>query len=72
MIDTLYQNLDRLQQPEFWSTYRLRDKSYFLLTLHRPANVDDPANLEKLLRVIMNGTGENSVVFPVHPRTKKC
>jgi UDP-N-acetylglucosamine 2-epimerase (non-hydrolysing) len=71
MIDTLYQNLDRLQQPECWLRFRLRDKSYFLLTLHRPANVDDPKNLEKLLRVIMQGTGENSVVFPVHPRTKK-
>lgn len=71
MIDTLYQNLDRLIQPELWQSHSLAEKKYFLLTLHRPANVDDPANLEHLLTTIMNCTGDSPVIFPVHPRTKK-
>lgn len=71
MIDTLYQNLNRLVEPDLWTAAGLKEKKYFLLTLHRPANVDDPANLNHLLDTIMRCTGELPVVFPVHPRTKK-
>lgn len=71
MIDTLQQNLHRLVQPELWRSAGLKEQQYFLLTLHRPANVDDPANLRHLLETIMNCTGTLPVVFPVHPRTKK-
>lgn len=71
MIDTLYQNINRLIQPELWQKSGLSEKNFFLLTLHRPANVDDPANLEHLLATIMACTGNAPVVFPVHPRTKK-
>ncbi len=71
MIDTLYQNLERLVKPELWPASGLEEKKYFLLTLHRPANVDDPANLNHLLDTIMRHTGDLPVVFPVHPRTKK-
>lgn len=71
MIDTLYQNLDRLQQPQFWPQYQLNNGEYFLITLHRPANVDDAANLQHLLEVILLHTDDLPVIFPVHPRTKK-
>ncbi len=71
MIDTLYQNLGRLNQPECWNAYELREKEYFLVTLHRPANVDDPENLRKLLNAIIEGTGNKKILFPVHPRTRK-
>lgn len=71
MIDTLYQNLDRLQQPALWKENQLNEKEYFLITLHRPANVDDAENLSYLLDVIAEEAGGYPVVFPVHPRTKK-
>ncbi len=71
MIDTLVQNLDRLQCPALWEESGLKQQKYFLLTLHRPANVDDPGNLEHLLTTIMKTTGDLPVVFPVHPRTRK-
>ena len=71
MIDTLYQNLDRLQQPDFWPHYQLQKGGYFLTTLHRPANVDDAGNLKNLLDVILQYTDDLPVIFPVHPRTKK-
>jgi len=44
---------------------------YVLVTLHRPANVDDLAWLGQMLRVL-GDVGESApVLFPVHPRTRK-
>jgi UDP-N-acetylglucosamine 2-epimerase (non-hydrolysing) len=43
---------------------------YLLLTLHRPANVDDPATLRALLAAVAAGAGDRPVLFPVHPRTR--
>jgi UDP-N-acetylglucosamine 2-epimerase (non-hydrolysing) len=70
MIDTLLQNSDRMKQPCFWKENQLEDKNYYLLTLHRPANVDDPNKLKNILDAILEGTENSSIVFPVHPRTK--
>jgi UDP-N-acetylglucosamine 2-epimerase (non-hydrolysing) len=71
MIDTLYNNLDRLQQPSLWKEFGLKAADYFLVTLHRPANVDDPYKLKAMLDAILEGTGDSPVVFPVHPRTRQ-
>ena len=71
MIDTLFQNLHKLKHPDVWVQNKLQAGSYFLITLHRPSNVDDEHNLKNLLDVIIKNTGDLPVVFPVHPRTKK-
>ena len=71
MIDTLLQNLPRTKPPQFWATSELTEKNYYLLTLHRPSNVDVPENLQELLEAILNGTEDSYVVFPVHPRTRQ-
>lgn len=71
MIDTLYQNIERIKEPVFWKQYGLSPNGYFLLTMHRPSNVDDPAKLSSLLKSIIHGTMNYPVVFPVHPRTRK-
>ena len=70
MIDTLYQNLDRISAPNFWEEYDLEVGKYIILTLHRPANVDEEKSLVKLLRGIDNMVGDKKVIFPIHPRTK--
>lgn len=71
MIDTLYYNLGRIKQPDIWEKYHLNAGNYYLITLHRPSNVDDADNLKKLLNVILQNTNDLPVVFPIHPRTKK-
>lgn len=70
MIDTLLHSLARLRPPAFWGQYQLREKGFFVLTLHRPANVDSPDRLVALLTAIAEGTRGLPVVFPVHPRTR--
>lgn len=70
MIDTLLQNQHRLKPPEIWSDAGLAKGKYFVVTLHRPSNVDNIDNLTNLLNVILENT-KHPVVFPVHPRTKK-
>ena len=70
MIDTLTQNLDRIQKPDFWETYDLETGNYIILTLHRPSNVDEETSLKKLLLGIDALANGKKVIFPVHPRTK--
>lgn len=71
MIDTLLANMDRLCAPSFWEEQGLREGAFFVVTLHRPANVDAEGAFAKLLCAIGEGTRGLPVVFPVHPRTAK-
>ena len=71
MIDTLLSNMDRLTKPAFFDELGLKPKSYFVMTMHRPANVDSGSTFTKLLDAIITGTRGEPVVFPVHPRTAK-
>jgi len=70
MIDTLLSNIDRLKKPEIFDQLLLKQKKYFVLTLHRPNNVDDFKDLEVLLKEISESANDLPVIFPVHPRTK--
>jgi UDP-N-acetylglucosamine 2-epimerase (non-hydrolysing) len=69
MIDTLLANMDRLYAPELWNREKLGAREYFVLTLHRPHNVDEPGSLSDLLEAIATGVRDRKVVFPIHPRT---
>lgn len=71
MIDTLLKNKNRFRKPMLYETYSLEEKKYIVLTLHRPANVDEEQQLQHLLQEIIQNSGETPIVFPVHPRTRK-
>lgn len=71
MIDTLLANMAQLRAPSFWQEAGLASGQYFVLTLHRPANVDNIGPFTKLLQAIGEGTRGLPVMFPVHPRTAK-
>jgi UDP-N-acetylglucosamine 2-epimerase (non-hydrolysing) len=71
MIDTLLKNLPRLRKPQIWSQIGLMPKQYFVITLHRPANVDEEEKLKSLMEEIINNVNGHPIIFPVHPRTAK-
>jgi UDP-GlcNAc3NAcA epimerase len=70
MVDTIKANLEiALKNSSIISDLKLDSGEYNLLTLHRNYNVDDPAILKHLLDEL--GQLEETVIFPVHPRTRK-
>lgn len=71
MIDTLLKQQPRFQKPQGELFDALEKNGYFVLTLHRPANVDEEVKLKATMEAILAGTGECPVLFPVHPRTAK-
>jgi UDP-N-acetylglucosamine 2-epimerase (non-hydrolysing) len=71
MIDTLLKHLPRFRQPEFWNRMSLSPKSYLVMTLHRPSNVDSKERLQAIFDSIEQTAANVPVIFPVHPRTRK-
>jgi UDP-N-acetylglucosamine 2-epimerase (non-hydrolysing) len=69
MIDSLVHALVRVRDRQVHDRFGCEAGAYGLVTLHRPANVDDPASL----RAICDGLQglDYPLVFPVHPRTRK-
>jgi UDP-N-acetylglucosamine 2-epimerase (non-hydrolysing) len=70
MVDTLLANLDRARARDVHAQLGLTRGGYGLVTLHRPANVDDPAMLEGLLGALTEIATHCPLVFPVHPRAR--
>jgi UDP-N-acetylglucosamine 2-epimerase (non-hydrolysing) len=70
MIDTLLAHRRRARALAMPARFGVRPKTYVLLTLHRPSNVDDPVVFERLARAIEQIAENALVIFPVHPRTR--
>lgn len=71
MIDTLTANLPRLTKPECYDNLGLIEHNYIVLTLHRPANVDESARLKHTIDAIISSSKGTPIVFPIHPRTAR-
>ena len=67
MIDSLVRLLPAAQRQ---NRNRLPER-YALVTLHRPANVDDGEILKRILQSLLEVSQDLSVIFPAHPRTRK-
>lgn len=71
MIDTLLKNRSRFIKPLVWDRLKLETGKYIVMTLHRPANVDEEGKLKHLMQEIINNSHDLPLIFPVHPRTAK-
>ncbi|MHA1284641.1 MAG: non-hydrolyzing UDP-N-acetylglucosamine 2-epimerase [Promethearchaeota archaeon] len=71
MIDTLIRNLEKIQNRNFHKKFNLEKKSYALITIHRPSNVDKIEDLKEIVEVINSIQRKIKIIFPLHPRTKK-
>ena len=71
MIDTLLANRSRFRKPEVYDALGLEEKQYIVMTMHRPANVDEEAHLKALMEQIITNVHGLPIIFPIHPRTAK-
>ena len=71
MIDSFEMLRDTISRQKTYLLYALRPQGYGLVTLHRPANVDSPENLSRLIGALQRVCKTLPLVFPVHPRSRK-
>jgi UDP-N-acetylglucosamine 2-epimerase (non-hydrolysing) len=67
MIDTLLANLDRFDGEKARAEHGLAGR-YVVATLHRPGNVDDPADAAALVKAMHGVADQVEVLLPLHPR----
>ena len=71
MIDTLLANRARFRKPEVWDELGLKEQEFIVMTMHRPANVDEENHLRAMMEQIIDNVHGLPVIFPIHPRTAK-
>ncbi len=74
IVDAVFQNLELAKNSkDIVSELKLKPKDYFLVTLHRQENVDNPSRFDSILRglSIVAQRYKIPVVYPIHPRSKK-
>jgi UDP-N-acetylglucosamine 2-epimerase (non-hydrolysing) len=72
MIDSLFSQLPVARSRGAAAALGLDGRRYGFVTLHRPSNVDDPAMLGELLRLLHELAEQLPLVFAVHPRTRSA
>jgi UDP-N-acetylglucosamine 2-epimerase (non-hydrolysing) len=73
IYEVIKSNLKKISLSRILKQLKIKNSSYFLLTLHRQENVDDPEQLLKfinLLKVIIKKYNKKNIIWPIHPRTK--
>jgi len=70
MYDSLLKHLPKAIEEKILDKLNLEPRSYAVLTMHRPDNVDSPKTLKKIIETMMK-IRELVIIFPVHPRTMK-
>ncbi|MFV1980457.1 MAG: non-hydrolyzing UDP-N-acetylglucosamine 2-epimerase, partial [Rhodothermia bacterium] len=71
MIDALLSHREHADQSKILFSSGVSKGEYALVTLHRPANVDDGETLGGLVSALEYVGSQLPVVFPVHPRTRQ-
>jgi UDP-N-acetylglucosamine 2-epimerase (non-hydrolysing) len=70
MIDTLREHEALARESRVLEELSVAPREYAVLTLHRPANVDDPGRFGDICTALEHIARHQSIVFPVHPRTR--
>jgi UDP-N-acetylglucosamine 2-epimerase (non-hydrolysing) len=70
MIDSLRRCEKKARAMKAWERLGKEEMSYVLVTLHRPANVDDPVRLAAIVDGLVAMAAHAPAVFPIHPRTR--
>jgi len=71
MIDSLLKFKETAAKSDILKRLKLREKEYAVLTLHRPANVDNLSDIRRILNGLKEISKKIAVILPIHPRTRK-
>jgi len=71
MIDSLLAMKSKFDATDAQERFSLQNQQYGFLTLHRPSNVDDQHTLAGICDALNEIQGHISLVWPLHPRTRK-
>jgi len=71
MIDSLVHFKEKAARSTIRKALGVEGKQYAIVTLHRPSNVDVRDNLASILSMLDKISQRQTVIFPVHPRTRK-
>lgn len=71
MVDSLLLHREAASQRQILSQLGLKKEGYAVLTLHRPANVDDKETLSRIITTLKRISERIPIISPVHPRTQK-
>lgn len=71
MIDALEASRRLWERSAIQAQLGLSKQRYGVVTLHRPANVDNTTTLEGMLHALLEVARDQPMIFPVHPRTRK-
>lgn len=73
MKEVISFNKNKIDQSRILEQLGLQPKKYFVVSLHREENVDNPSNLESLLQALSMLADHYQIplVFSLHPRTRK-
>jgi len=70
MLDSFEMLRSQIESDTTWKQARLADRSFGIVTLHRPSNVDDPNTLQTIVNALRRVARHLPIVFPMHPRTR--
>ena len=70
MIDSLVHFREKAAESPVLHELAVQPRHYILVTMHRPANVDNPDSLRKVIETLERLTALRPVVMPMHPRTR--
>ena len=71
MYDSFLYYLNKLEINNALSSFNLKDQQYFLVTVHRAENTDNPNNIKNIFSALKTFLSNVDIVLPLHPRTKK-
>jgi len=71
MIDSLINNLEKIKLQNTYKKYNLEKDNYWLITIHRPSNVDTKEKLTNILNFFNKISKNIKLIIPMHPRTRK-
>ncbi len=70
-VDSVRRFEQRAVARAAWQRFGAEKGGYVVVTLHRPANIDDDERLARIVEALAALAGRVPVIFPLHPSTRQ-